>query len=110
MLSFFGGFAAIMIMMLVCLILLFVCWEELEGAYKLTVIFADFRMFLNIESSFLNIETRQNIEQLEAKNEQLERELSPNDRFPTAGNVGQTNKTKKTSENCNQRLFQRKRI
>lgn len=34
---------------------------------------------MNIETYFLNVETRQNIEQLAIKNEQLERELSQKD-------------------------------
>lgn len=79
MLSYWGGLAAIVIMMLVCLVILFVCWEELKGVYKATFIICIISLSMNIETYFLNIDTRQNVEQLEIQNEQLERVLSQND-------------------------------
>lgn len=79
MLSYWGGLAAIVIMMLVCLVILFVCWEELKSVYKATFILCIISLSMNIETYFLNIDTRQNLEQLENQNEQLERVLSQND-------------------------------
>lgn len=79
MLSFWGGLASIVILMLVCLVILFVCWEDLKGVYKITFILCIISLSMNIETYFLNVETRQNIEQVAIKNEQLERELSQKD-------------------------------
>ncbi|MBO0455828.1 hypothetical protein JZO77_03625 [Enterococcus hulanensis] len=79
MLSYWGGLAAIVIMMLVCLVILFFCWEELKGVYKVTFVLCIISLSMNVETYFLNIETRQNIEQLEIQNEKLERVLSQND-------------------------------
>lgn len=103
MLSYWGGLAAIVIMMLVSLVILFVRWDELKGAFKLMFVFIIIAFSINIESTFLNIETRQDINELEARNEALERQLKqidplPNKGFPVSqkeplSEIGSENKT-----------------
>ena len=39
MLSYWGGLVAIVIMMLVSLVILFVCWDELKEVFKLEPVF-----------------------------------------------------------------------
>lgn len=85
MLSYWGGLAAIVIMMLVSLVILFVCWDEIKGAFKLMFVFMIIAFSINIESTFQNIKTRQDINELEARNEALERQLKQIDPWPNKG-------------------------